>query len=80
MGVVVRIEIMAREYRVVWVRGGGSASAMSVDDWTHQTSLLLSDRQLDRGWSEHGGFGFCRHWSDGAVHLLGCEPEASPTV
>lgn len=47
MGVIVRIEVMAREYRVVYtIREDDSALGLLVDDWTHQTLRTMhSDRQ-----------------------------------
>ena len=47
MGVIVRIEITAREYRVFYSgRSCDSAFGLLVDDWTHQTFRKMhSDRQ-----------------------------------
>lgn len=47
MGVIVRIEVVAREYRVFYsARRYDSALGLLVDDWTHQTLRTMhSDRQ-----------------------------------
>lgn len=46
MRVVVRIEIVAREYRVVYSAQSRFSLGLLADDWTHQTfRTMLSDRQ-----------------------------------